>query len=73
MFKNLHINIPFIDALERNPKYIMFMKEILAKKRKLKKHETIKLNEECNAILQNKLPPKFEDPGSFYTLHYWKI
>ena len=41
------------------------MKKILAKKRKLKEHETIKLNKECNAILYNKLPPKLEDPGSF--------
>ena len=41
------------------------MKEILAKKRKLKEHEMIKLNEECGAILHNKLPPKLEDPGSF--------
>ena len=31
------------------------MKEILAKKRKLKEHETIKLNEECSSILHNKL------------------
>ena len=42
------------------------MKEILAKKRKLKEHEMIKLNEECSAILHNKLPPKFEDLGSFF-------
>jgi len=27
------------------------MKEILVKKRTLKEHETIKLNEECSAIL----------------------
>ncbi|GKV35161.1 hypothetical protein SLEP1_g43465 [Rubroshorea leprosula] len=25
----------------------------------------VKLNEECSAILQNKLPPKLKDPGSF--------
>ena len=43
------------------------MKEILAKKRKLKEHETIKLNEECSAILHNKLPLKLEDLGSFST------
>ena len=32
---------------------------------KLKEHEMIELNEECSAILHNKLPPKLEDPGSF--------
>jgi len=41
------------------------MKEILTKKRKLREYETIKLNEECNAILHNKLPPKLTDKGSF--------
>ena len=31
---------------------------------KLEDHETLMLNEECSAILQNKLPPKLKDPGS---------
>ncbi|XP_075486381.1 uncharacterized protein LOC142525987 [Primulina tabacum] len=33
--------------------------------RKLVDFETVKLSEECSAILQNKLPPKLKDPGSF--------
>jgi len=41
------------------------MKEILTKKKKLKDHETINLNEGCSAISHNKLPPKLEDPWSF--------
>jgi len=32
--------MPFIDVLEQNSKYTKFMKEILAKKRKLKEHKT---------------------------------
>ena len=32
-FKKLHINIPFIDALEHMPSYVKFMKDILSKKR----------------------------------------
>ena len=28
-------------------------------------YETVALTEECSAILQNKLPPKLKDPGSF--------
>ena len=31
MLKNLHINVPFVEALELVPKYAKFMKEILAK------------------------------------------
>jgi hypothetical protein len=41
------------------------MKDILSNKRKLEEHETVMLTEECSAILQNKLPPKIKDPGSF--------
>lgn len=65
MFKKLHINIPFADALAQMPSYAKFMKDILSNKRKLEDHETVMLTEECSAILQNKLPPKSKDPGSF--------
>ncbi|KAL5555463.1 hypothetical protein UlMin_037699 [Ulmus minor] len=47
------------------PKYTKFMKEILSKKRKLEDYETVMLNEECNAVLQQKLPQKLKDLGSF--------
>ena len=41
------------------------MKDVLSKKRKLGDYETVALSEECSAILQKKLPPKFKYPGSF--------
>lgn len=41
------------------------MKEVLSKKRRLGDYEMVALTEECSAILQNKLPPKLKDPGSF--------
>ncbi|KAJ4718833.1 DNA-directed DNA polymerase [Melia azedarach] len=63
--KKLHINIPFADALEQMPSDVKFLKEILFNKRKLKENEIVMLTEECSAILQNKLPPKLKDPGSF--------
>ncbi|XP_058003695.1 uncharacterized protein LOC131180099 [Hevea brasiliensis] len=47
------------------PSYIKFLKEILSKKKRLKNYETVALTEECSAILQNKLPSKLKDPGSF--------
>ncbi|PIN22518.1 DNA-directed DNA polymerase [Handroanthus impetiginosus] len=65
VFKKLHINIPFAEALEQMPSYVKFMKDILSKKRRLGDYETAALTEECNAIIQNKLPPKLKDPGSF--------
>lgn len=65
MFKKLHINIPFAEALEQMPSYVKFMKEILSKKRKLGDYEMVALTEECSAVLQKKLPPKLKDLGSF--------
>lgn len=66
IFKKIHINIPFADALEQMPNYAKFMKEVMSKKKKkLEEYETVKLTEECSAILQKKLPQKRKDPGSF--------
>ena len=65
VFKKLHINIPFADALEQMPSYVKFMKDILSQKRRLADFETVNLTEECSAILQRKLPHKLKDPGSF--------
>ena len=56
IFKKLHINIPFVEALEQMSGYVKFMKDILSKRRKLGDYETIAFSEECNAILQKKLP-----------------
>ena len=65
VFKKLHINIPFADALEQMPNYVKFMKDILSQKKRLEYFETVSLTEECSAILQRKLPQKLKDPGSF--------
>ncbi|XP_019230475.1 PREDICTED: uncharacterized protein LOC109211393 [Nicotiana attenuata] len=47
------------------PSYAKFLKEILSSKRKLEEVSVVMLTEKCSAILQNKLPQKFGDPGSF--------
>ena len=43
VFKKLHINIPFEDALEHVPGYVKFMKDRLLKKRRLLGYETVNL------------------------------
>ena len=65
VLKQLHINIPLVEALEQMPNYAKFMKDLVTKKRRFGEFETVALTEECSAILQNKLPPKLKDPGSF--------
>ena len=63
--KQLHISIPLVEAIKQMPSYVKFMKDILSKKRRLGKFETVALTEESSAILLNKLPLKLKDPGSF--------
>jgi len=47
------------------PLYAKFLKETLPQKRKVDEHEMVALGEECSAVVLNKLPAKFKDPGSF--------
>ncbi|KAA3460931.1 F-box/LRR-repeat protein 13-like [Gossypium australe] len=50
------------------PNFVKFLKELLVNKRKLYDSLYVELNAVCSAILQNKLPNKLKDLGSF-TIH----
>ncbi|GKB64827.1 DNA-directed DNA polymerase [Tanacetum coccineum] len=63
--KQLHINLPFIEALAQMPKYAKFLKGLLTNRARLEEACTITMNERCSAVLLNKLPSKEKDPGSF--------
>jgi len=45
-----------------------FLKQILSQKRKIDKHETVPLGEECSVMVINQLPAKLNDPSSFSIL-----
>nr|XP_009799830.1 PREDICTED: uncharacterized protein LOC104245834 [Nicotiana sylvestris] len=68
ILKQVHINIPMVDILQEVPKYVMYIKDIVANKRRLTEFETVALTEECSSRIQGKLPQKLKDPGSF-TIH----
>ncbi|XP_058756070.1 uncharacterized protein LOC131629295 [Vicia villosa] len=65
LLKQLNIIIPFTEAITQMPSYAKFCKEILSFKKKLEDNETGILTAECSAIIQNNMPPKLKDPGSF--------
>ncbi|KAL5578118.1 hypothetical protein UlMin_019817 [Ulmus minor] len=65
ILKQLHINIPLVEALQQMPNYVKFMKDVLTNKRKLAEFETVALTKECSLLLQTNIPPKLKDPGSF--------
>ena len=48
------------------PLYAKFLKELINKKRSWLEKETVLLTEECSALIRKGLPPKLEDPGSFF-------
>ena len=51
--------------LENVPLYAKFFKELCNKKRKLGVHKNFFASEVVNSVLQQNLPPKLKDPGSF--------
>ncbi|GJT80524.1 hypothetical protein Tco_1054866 [Tanacetum coccineum] len=66
IFKQIHINLPFLKAMIYMPKGAKVLKDLLSHKEKLEKAtSSVKLSEECSAIIQRSLPQKEEDPGSF--------
>ena len=65
VFRKLHINIPFAEALENMPSYAKFLKEILSKKRKLEEYETVALSEECSGDTED-APAKSQGPRVLY-------
>ena len=65
ILKQLHINIPLVEALQQMPSYVKFMKDVLTNKRRLGEFETVALTKECSLLLQTKIPPKLKDLGSF--------
>ena len=65
IFKKIEINIPFVEVISQMPLYEKFLKEILSNKRKIAEEGIVNLTATCSAIIQQKLPAKMKDPGSF--------
>ncbi|GJV43563.1 reverse transcriptase domain-containing protein [Tanacetum coccineum] len=65
MIRAVRINVPLVNVLARMPTYGKFLKELINNKHKIKKKIAAFLSDESFTILQNKVPPKLVDPGSF--------
>ncbi|CAN6679403.1 unnamed protein product [Malus baccata var. baccata] len=53
------------DAIKQVPRYAKFLKELCTTRKRMSTKEVVKVGENVSAILQRKLPPKCNDPGSF--------
>ncbi|GJZ64191.1 hypothetical protein Tco_0620612 [Tanacetum coccineum] len=57
IFKQIHINLPFLEAMIHMPKGAKVLKDLRSHKKKLKKAtSSVKLSKECSAIIQRSLP-----------------
>ncbi|XP_076945468.1 uncharacterized protein LOC143616556 [Bidens hawaiensis] len=65
MFRQLKINLLFIEALQHMLKYAKFLKDLLKKKDRLGEVSSISLMGDCSAVVLNRVPEKLSDPGVF--------
>jgi hypothetical protein len=63
VFKQVQINIPFLDAIQQVPSYANFLKDLIIVKRKTNVPKKVCLTEQVSSILQCRLPIKYKDPG----------
>nr|GEU78073.1 reverse transcriptase domain-containing protein [Tanacetum cinerariifolium] len=65
MTRTVRINVPLIDVLAGMPNYGKFLKELISNKHKIEQIFAAFLSDESSTMIQNKVPPKLGDPGSF--------
>ncbi|GKD32872.1 hypothetical protein Tco_1248381 [Tanacetum coccineum] len=63
--KKIRINRPILKEIRQTNNYAKYMKDLVANKPKTEQDNEIRMNPRCFALLQNQLPPKERDPGSF--------
>nr|GEY29410.1 reverse transcriptase domain-containing protein [Tanacetum cinerariifolium] len=63
IFRDLHFELSFADALIHMPKFALMFKKLLNNKNKLIELTKTPLNENCSAVVLKKLPEKLGDPG----------
>nr|GEY99412.1 reverse transcriptase domain-containing protein [Tanacetum cinerariifolium] len=68
IFRDLHFELRFVDALIHMPKIAPMFKKLLNNKDKLIELTKMPLNENCSAVVLKKLSEKLGDPGRFLIL-----
>jgi hypothetical protein len=63
VFKQVQINIPFLDTIQQIPSYAKFLKDLITMKRKTNVPNKAFMTKQVSSILQCKLPLKYKDPG----------
>jgi hypothetical protein len=61
VFKQVQINIPFLDVIQQVPSYAKFLNDLVTIKRKINVPKKAYLTEQVSSILQCRLPIKYKD------------
>ncbi|GKB55599.1 reverse transcriptase domain-containing protein [Tanacetum coccineum] len=65
MIRAIRINVPLFNVFARMPNYGKLLKELTSNKHKIEQISAAFLSDESSAMIQNKVPPKLRDLGSF--------
>ncbi|GJW39442.1 reverse transcriptase domain-containing protein [Tanacetum coccineum] len=65
IFRELHFELSFADALLHMPKFASMFKSLLNNKEKLFDLAKTPVNENCSAVILKKFPEKLRDPAKF--------
>ncbi|GKC90520.1 hypothetical protein Tco_1151169 [Tanacetum coccineum] len=65
MFRNLHFELSFADALLHMPKFAPMFRKLLNNKDKIIDLIKTPVNKNCSAVILKKFPKKLGDPGRF--------
>ncbi|KAK8684158.1 hypothetical protein V6N13_040189 [Hibiscus sabdariffa] len=65
ILKQIHKNLPLVEALQQMPNYARFLKDMVTRKKHIEEFEIAAATETCLALMHNKVPTKKTDPGSF--------
>ncbi|GJS99813.1 reverse transcriptase domain-containing protein [Tanacetum coccineum] len=65
IFRNLHFELSFADALLHMPKFAPMFRKLLNDKDKIIELTKTPVNENCSAVILKKFPEKLGDPGRF--------
>ncbi|GKD40110.1 reverse transcriptase domain-containing protein, partial [Tanacetum coccineum] len=65
IFRKLHFELSFADALLRMPKFAPMFRKLLNNKDKILDLAKTPVNENCSVIILKKFPEKLGDPGRF--------
>ena len=63
VLRQVKVNIPLLDMIKQVPTYAKFLKDLCTVKKSLNVNKKAFLMEQVSAIIENKTPVKYKDPG----------